>query len=387
MRWWSSGVDGNKALMETAPPISMAENETDTFNHQIDEVLVQVNRLEQRVHEIEQFYSNSRKKQPNNSRGSSILKDKDKERNNASIKKQQKDAAQRETAAAKRMQELMRQFGTIFRQITQHKWAWPFMEPVDVERLGLHDYYEIIEKPMDFGTIKKQMEAKDGGGYKHVREICADLRLVFKNAMKYNDERDDIHVMAKSLLEKFEEKWLLLLPKVVEEENRLEAEEAEAKLNMQLAQEAAYAKMAKDLSNELYEVDMHLEELRELVVQKCRKMSTEEKRQLGTALTRLSAEDLSKALEIVAQGNSGFEAAAEEVDLNIDAQSESTLWRLKFFVKDALQAQGKPSASTGGNNSNKEKPNNSNINNAKRKRDICNALAKTAKKKSKKLAS
>ena len=28
-------------------------------------------------------------------------------------------------------------------QITQHKWAWPFLEPVDVEGLGLHDYYEV----------------------------------------------------------------------------------------------------------------------------------------------------------------------------------------------------------------------------------------------------
>lgn len=70
---------------------------------------------------------------------------------------------------------------------------------------------------MDFTTIKNQMEAKDGTGYKNVREICADVRLVFKNAMKYNDDRSDVHVMAKTLLAKFEEKWLQLLPKVAEE--------------------------------------------------------------------------------------------------------------------------------------------------------------------------
>lgn len=72
---------------------------------------------------------------------------------------------------------------------------------------------------MDFGTIKIKMDAKDGTGYKNVREIYADVRLVFKNAMKYNDEKDDVHVMAKTLLEKFEEKWLQLLPKVAEEVN------------------------------------------------------------------------------------------------------------------------------------------------------------------------
>ena len=72
---------------------------------------------------------------------------------------------------------------------------------------------------MDIGTIKTKTEAKDGTGYQNVREIYADVRLVFKNAMKYNDEKDDVHVMAKTLLEKFEEKWLQLLPKVAEEGN------------------------------------------------------------------------------------------------------------------------------------------------------------------------
>ncbi|XP_065633678.1 transcription factor GTE1 isoform X2 [Quercus suber] len=284
------------------------------------------------------------------------------------------------------MQELMRQFGTILRQIMQHKWAWPFMEPVDVEGLKLHDYYEVIDKPMDFSTVKNQMEAKDGTGYKNVREICADVRLIFKNAMKYNnDDRSDVHVMAKTLLEKFEEKWLLLLPKVTEEEKRREDEEAQAQLDMQLAQDAAYAKMARDLNNELYELDVHLEDLREMVVQKCRKISTEEKRNLGAALTKLSPEDLTKALEIVAQNNPSFQATAEEVDLDIDAQSESTLWRLKFFVKDSLEVQSRSLLNTGGlSNNNNNNDNHNNNNNNKRKREICDAIAKTAKKKNKK---
>ncbi|XP_016648492.1 PREDICTED: transcription factor GTE6-like [Prunus mume] len=57
-----------------------------------------------------------------------------------------------------------------------------------------------------------------------------------------------------------------------------------------------------------------------MVVQKCRKMSIEEKRKLGVALAILSPDDLSKALDIVAQNNPGFQATADEVDLDIDAQ-------------------------------------------------------------------
>ncbi|XP_043717704.1 transcription factor GTE6-like isoform X2 [Telopea speciosissima] len=341
----------------------------------VDKTLAKVDELEQKVNEVEQFYSSSNKKQPNSSKCGSIAKDRDKEKLIPSIKRQQQDAARREAASAKRMQELMRQFSTILRQITQHKWAGPFLEPVDVEGLGLHDYYEVIEKPMDFSTIKNKMEAKDGSNYKNVREIYADVRLVFKNAMTYNDESDDVHVMAKTLLAKFEEKWLKLLPKVIEEETRRKEEEAEALSNMQLAQEAAHAKMTKDISNELCEVDMHLEELREMVIQKCRKMSTEDKKKLGSGLSRLEPEDLNKALEIIAKKNPSFQATAEEVELDMDAQSESTLWRLKFFVKGALESSGKTSMSMGGNDY------------SKRKREICDALAKTAKKRGKKLTS
>ncbi|XP_010253563.1 PREDICTED: transcription factor GTE6 isoform X2 [Nelumbo nucifera] len=372
-------VDGNLMMIGNMGS-GMAEDdavEIERISHHVDDMIAKVDELEQRVNEVEQFYLTLSKKQPNNSKGSSVVKEKDEEKHISSIKKQQQDATRREAASAKRMQELMRQFATILRQITQHKWAWPFMEPVDVEGLGLHDYYEVIDKPMDFSTIRNQMEAKDGSGYKNVREICTDVRLVFKNAMTYNDERSDVHVMAKTLLAKFEEKWLQLLPKVIEEETRLKEEEAEAQRDMQLAQEAANAKMARDISSELCEVDMHLEELREMVVQKCRKMSTEEKRKLGAGLSQLSPEDLNKALEIIAQKNPSFQATAEEVDLDMDAQSESTLWRLKFFVREALEGSGKSSVSRGGNDNS----------NSKRKKEICDALAKTAKKRSKKLSS
>ncbi|KAF3613655.1 Transcription factor GTE1 [Capsicum annuum] len=384
----------------------------ENFAQSVDEIVGKVDQLEQRLNDVEHFYSNTSKKQSNTPRGGPILKDKEKQI--SSFRRRQHDASRREAAGSKRMQELMRQFGTILRQITQHKWAEPFMEPVDVKGLGLDDYYEVIEKPMDFSTIKNKMEAKDGSGYKHVREICADVRLIFKNAMKYNEERNDVHVMARTLLGKFEEKWLQLLPKVDEEEKRRKEEEAEAQQDMQLAQEAAHAKMAKDLSIELDEVEMQLEELRDMVLQKCRKMSTEDRKKLGNALTKLSPEDLNKALLIVAQNDPTFQAAATEVELDMNAQvighdhfkyaaflvlnllllymtymsifmqSESTLWKLKFFVQDVLHAQGKsPMSSIKANNNN-----NSNLlhnnNNNKRRREICDALAKSSQKRSKK---
>lgn len=56
-------------------------------------------------------------KQSNALKKGSIAKDKDKEKHMSSMKKQQQDASRKDSAPAKRMQELMRQFGTIFRQV------------------------------------------------------------------------------------------------------------------------------------------------------------------------------------------------------------------------------------------------------------------------------
>ncbi|GJW67305.1 transcription factor GTE6-like protein [Tanacetum coccineum] len=223
----------------------------DNIGHQVDDLFAKVEKLEQRVNEIEQFYLSSSKKQSSASQKSLLVKDKDKVKHIPGFKKHQQEAARRDAVAAKRMQEIMRQFGSILRQITQHKLAWPFMQPVDVEGLGLRDYYEVIDRPMDFSTIKNQMDAKDGTEYKHVRDICSDVRLVFQNAMKYNDDNSGVYSMAKNLLEKFEEKWLQFLPRVIEEEKRQEEEEAEALSNIQRAQEAAHAKIARDLRNEV----------------------------------------------------------------------------------------------------------------------------------------
>jgi hypothetical protein len=33
-------------------------------------------------------------------------------------------------------------------------YAWPFYKPVDAELLGLHDYHDIIKKPMDLSSVK-----------------------------------------------------------------------------------------------------------------------------------------------------------------------------------------------------------------------------------------
>jgi hypothetical protein len=42
-------------------------------------------------------------------------------------------------------------------------YAWPFLQPVDPTALNLHDYYDIIKKPMDLSTIKVRGKAGRSG--------------------------------------------------------------------------------------------------------------------------------------------------------------------------------------------------------------------------------
>ncbi|KAH9319731.1 hypothetical protein KI387_021500, partial [Taxus chinensis] len=297
--------------------------EKERLRQEVDIMSSKVEELEQKVNEVARFHLLSSKDKIQQSRSGLALRDREKERIGLSNRKQH-EASCREAACTKRMAELMRQFGTILRQITHDKWAWPFIIPVDVKGLGLHDYHDVIEKPMDLGTIKRQMDAKDGTGYKNVHDICEDVRLVFKNAMTYNDETHDVYLMAKTLSQKFEKKWTAFLPKVMEEETKRKQEEADANSReisgIQLGQDAASEKIANEINFELDELNVRLEELRQKVSPKCRMMSIEEKRQLGQSLSHLSPEDLIKALQIIAQKNPNFKPTEDEVELDIDAQ-------------------------------------------------------------------
>ncbi|XP_004301841.1 PREDICTED: uncharacterized protein LOC101293891 [Fragaria vesca subsp. vesca] len=56
-----------------------------------------------------------------------------------------------------------------------------FSEPVDPEELP--DYHEIIENPMDFGTVREKL---DQGAYGNLEQFEKDVFLISSNAMQYN---------------------------------------------------------------------------------------------------------------------------------------------------------------------------------------------------------
>ncbi|KAG7488247.1 hypothetical protein MATL_G00032380 [Megalops atlanticus] len=95
-------------------------------------------------------------------------------------------------------------------------YAWPFYKPVDAERLGLHDYHDIIKQPMDLGTIRKKMDNRE---YKDVQEFASDFRLMFFNCYKYNPPSHEVVAMAKKLQDVFEMRFAKIPDEPVEAEH------------------------------------------------------------------------------------------------------------------------------------------------------------------------
>ncbi|XP_047729390.1 bromodomain testis-specific protein [Prionailurus viverrinus] len=100
--------------------------------------------------------------------------------------------------------EQLRHCSEILKEMLAKKhlsYAWPFYNPVDVNALGLHNYYDIVKNPMDLGTIKGKMDNQE---YKDAYEFAADVRLMFMNCYKYNPPDHEVVTMARTLQDVFE---------------------------------------------------------------------------------------------------------------------------------------------------------------------------------------
>jgi len=103
----------------------------------------------------------------------------------------------------------------VLKGLQTHQHGWVFNSPVDPDELGLPDYFEIIKKPMDLGTVQKRVES---GAYHDIPAFEADVMLTFDNAMTYNEDGSVVYDMAKELKSKFETDMQKLLEQLEQED-------------------------------------------------------------------------------------------------------------------------------------------------------------------------
>jgi hypothetical protein len=104
----------------------------------------------------------------------------------------------------------------VLRVLQGHQHGWVFNSPVDPVELGLPDYFEVIKKPMDLGTIRKKLE---NNCYHSLDDFYGHVHLTFDNAMVYNPENSVVYNMAKEMKDKFEADYEVLMKELNAEED------------------------------------------------------------------------------------------------------------------------------------------------------------------------
>lgn len=67
------------------------------------------------------------------------------------------------------------------------------------------DYFDIIDTPMDFGTICTNLEK--GEKYKNSKDVYKDVQFIWDNCSKYNNKGDAIIDLMRRVKKNFMKYW------------------------------------------------------------------------------------------------------------------------------------------------------------------------------------
>ena len=175
----------------------------------------------------------------------------------------------------------------VVNELKKNKNAELFLEPVDWKGLGLTDYPAVIKKPMDLGTIAKNIES---GKYSSVLDVAADVDLVWSNAMTYNADGSFVYDAAA---------------------------EMKAIADQKMAPHATAARGAGVVPKEI---------------------TFEMRRQLTEGAAHLSPKELYGLLRVVEEacGRAIDEKAPTNVEIDIDALDVAAFLKVEKYVNDCL---------------------------------------------------
>uniref|UniRef100_A0A7N0T552 Uncharacterized protein n=1 Tax=Kalanchoe fedtschenkoi TaxID=63787 RepID=A0A7N0T552_KALFE len=218
---------------------------------------------------------------------------------------------------------LMKKSETLLKRLMAHQYAWVFNSPVDAVKLNLPDYFTIIKHPMDLGTIKKKLSS---GLYPSPLEFFDDVRLTFSNAMTYNPPGNDVHIMADTLNKLFESQSKDIKKKLQPINAKPVAGKPILREEILMGGSLPPTKKRK-VTPELPVV------ISDPVVDRI--MSEEQKHKLGLELESIM-EDMPTNISdfLRQQSSSGIETGEDEIEIDIDALSDDTLFTLRKLLDD-----------------------------------------------------
>ncbi|KAH7416518.1 hypothetical protein KP509_14G095200 [Ceratopteris richardii] len=269
------------------------------------------------------------------------------------------NGTERKSKSSKKKPDLLAQCKAILKKLMGHKDGWIFNEPVDAEKLGLADYHYFIKKPMDLGTIKKRLEKR---GYNSLEQFASDVRLTFDNAMTYNPPGNDVHQMAKGLLNLFEKSWSIIsnkmgkletgrhsntLPEPSKERQEMPRIELgpsniqtqkPANVSTAIAPKSKMPKTTSKLQGPVKPKAPSKPFVVSSDKKPQREMTYQEKKNLVENLQLLPALMQDEIIRLMKERNPDLSQKDDEIEVDIDSFDNETLWELDACVKNGLKS-------------------------------------------------
>lgn len=225
---------------------------------------------------------------------------------------------------------LMKDCESLLKRLMSHQYGWVFNTPVDVVKLNLPDYFTIIKRPMDLGTVKSNVAA---GAYAGPLEFADDVRLTFSNAMTYNPPGNDVHLMADTLNKYFELRWKTIEKKLPRSDVLPLPAKPDNCGDVKTKRPVPSSKKRKIAS---------LPPQPEVMPPAKKVMSDQEKHDLGRELETLIGEMPMHIIDFLKEHSSnGRECGEDEIEIDIDDLSDDTLFTLRKLLDEFLQEKQK----------------------------------------------
>ncbi|KAF5731812.1 bromodomain-containing protein 3 [Tripterygium wilfordii] len=93
----------------------------------------------------------------------------------------------------------------VIKKVMKMDAAEPFNVPVNPEALGIPDYFDVIDTPMDFGTICSNIERCNK--YMNSEDVFKDVQYIWENCYRYNNKGDYIVDLMKRVKKNFMKYW------------------------------------------------------------------------------------------------------------------------------------------------------------------------------------
>jgi hypothetical protein len=219
--------------------------------------------------------------------------------------------------------------------IKNHRWAWPFNQPVDPEKLGIPDYLVIIKIPMDLGTVEKKLINEE---YPDIYAFASDVRLVWQNCLHYNQPGSDVVRMAECLRDLFENKFM----KIEERVNGIvpSAPVAESKPTQRRASKSSSGSASKPKGGRKKSTSAPVPELN-ISETDSRPMTFQDMKNLSTQIEQLTSQDLARVVDIIRSRapKASSQANNSEIEIDLDALDPVTLRILESFVNECMNVR------------------------------------------------